>query len=118
MKNLLSNIWLLILLAVLIALISIAVSISSGKWHWFGRSGAWLTVIGIILSARPLIRMGTDKWIQSKGIINLGSLVPTPNEIENSKQSNLDDSAFQVGIPMSIIGTLIWAYGDLIENFF
>jgi hypothetical protein len=116
-RSYLSKIWLLELIAFLIVFISITSSYTTGKWHWFGRSGAWLTIIGVILSARPLIRMGFNQWLQSKSIIDLGSINPTIEEIEKEKQENQDNKAFNIGIKMSIIGTLIWAYGDLIGEF-
>ena len=92
------------------------VSCFTGKWHWFGRSGAWVTMIGVILSVRPLIRMGLNGWIQSQSVIDLGHINPTPEEIEEDMQKTQDANAFKIGVYMSIAGTLIWAYGDLIRG--
>jgi len=61
--------------------------------------------------------MGFNQWLQSKSIIDLGSINPTTEEIEKEKQENQDNKAFNIGIKMSIIGTLILAYGDLIGEF-
>jgi len=84
------------------------------EWHWFGRSGAWVTMIGVILSVRPLIRMGLSKWIQSLSTFDGGNINPTPEEIEEDIQVIKDMKSFKRGVYMSIIGTLIWAYGDLL----
>ncbi|WP_162622345.1 hypothetical protein [Acinetobacter sp. WCHAc060042] len=71
-------------------------------------------MVGVILSVRPLIRMGLNQWIQSQEVINLGHIEPTLEEIEGKRQKSLDAKAFHIGVFMTLIGTLIWAYGDLI----
>jgi len=58
--------------------------------------------------------MGLSEWIQSQNIIDLGHIIPTPEEIEEDTQISKDACAVKIGVFMSITGTLIWAYGDLI----
>lgn len=103
-------------MVIIIVTASLIKSLSANEWHWFGRSGAWATIIGVILSVRPLIRMGLSKWIQSQSNIDLGHIHPTPEEIEEDIQTSKDAHAVKIGVFMSIIGTLIWAYGDLIDK--
>ena len=110
----LSNIKLVIGFAALVVLVSFFVSFTTSSWHWFGRSGAILTIAGVILSTRPLIRLGFSEWLRSLQIIDCGHIIPTQEEIEAEVQSNKDASAFHIGVYMTLIGTLIWAYGDLI----
>ena len=100
--------------AVLAVLVSFLVSYITGKWHWFGRSGAIVAMAGVILSVRPLVRMGFVEWLNSQRVIDGGHLVPTPEEVEGARQTTLDAKATHIGAYMALVGTLIWAYGDLI----
>lgn len=113
MRKLLSNNRLLILFAVLTVIISFFVSLKTCMWHWFGRSGAIMTMVGIMLSIRPLVRMGRKEWVNFLGKCDGGNFVPTPEDKENERQAELDAKAFQFGSVLLLIGTLIWAYGDL-----
>ena len=101
-------------MAALAVFISFGASFVTAEWHWFGRSGAILTMAGVLLSVRPLIRMGFSEWYRSMSVIDCGHLEPTPEEIEAERQSNLDATASRIGVYMAVIGTLVWAYGDLI----
>ena len=110
-----SNIILLVTVAIIIIFLFIIISCSTGKWHWFGRSGALVTMVGVLLSVRPLIRMGYKEWKDSLNVISCGSLPPIPlEEQEEIKQESKDIDALHIGVIISVIGTLIWAYGDLI----
>lgn len=114
MRRLFSNIGFLIAASALIVLASAAASLWSNQWHWFGRSGAILTIAGVLLTFRPLVRMGLDEWLRSQSIIDGGSFVPTEEETEADRQAKIDGSASKLGITLAIVGTLVWAYGDLI----
>ena len=114
MKKALSNIYLVVGFAVLALLVSATASCLTHKWHWFGRAGAIVTMAGVLLSVRPLVRMGLPAWLQSQSIIDGGHVPPTNEEVEASQQEKLDAMAAQIGVVMAFVGTLIWAYGDLI----
>lgn len=114
MRRLFSNIEFLFAASALIMLASAAASLWSNQWHWFGRSGAILTIAGVLLTFRPLVRMGLAEWLRSQSNKDLGLLTPTEKEIEADRQATIDGSASKLGITMAIIGTLVWAYGDLI----
>jgi hypothetical protein len=114
MNRLFSNIWLLIGVAALAVVASVLASHITGKWHWFGRSGAIVTMAGVILSVRPLVRMGFAEWLRSQRVIDGGHFVPTPEEIEEERQTTLDATASNIGVYMALVGTVVWAYGDLI----
>jgi hypothetical protein len=104
-----SNILLLIGFALLTVVISGVASHLTGKWHWFGRSGSIITICGVILSVRPLVRMGFAEWLQSQKVINNGHIVDTTKEIEEDKQTKLDAIASHLGIYMALIGAMgIW----------
>lgn len=114
MAKYLSNIWLLVGVAALAVAASFIASLVTSKWHWFGRSGAIITMTGVILSVRPLIRMGFSECFRSQSIIDGGHVVPTPEEVEAERQSKLDAIASHTGVYMALIGSIVWAYGDLI----
>jgi len=61
------------------------------------------TIIGIILSVRPLIRMRLSKWVQSQSIIDCGNITPTPEEIVENSQSSEDAYAVKVGIRVFLL---------------
>jgi hypothetical protein len=114
MNRYFSNISLILGIALAAVVVSVIASYVTCKWHWFGRSGAVITMAGVILSVRPLIRMGFAEWLKAQSIIDLGQIEPTPEEIEEQRQSKLDAKASNIGVDMALVGTLIWAYGDLI----
>jgi drug/metabolite transporter (DMT)-like permease len=114
MNRLLSNIRLVVGFASLWVVASILATYITGKWHWFGRSGAIVTVVGLILSVRPFVRMGLAKWLRSQTVLDYGHIEPTPEELEEERQSTLDAKASKIGLTMAIVGTVVWAYGDLV----
>jgi hypothetical protein len=58
--------------------------------------------------------MGLTEWLRSQSSIDGGNFNPTAAEIESDRQVKIDGSASMCGIYMAIVGTLIWAYGDLV----
>ena len=95
-------------------LVSAVFSFATGKWHWFGRSGAVGTIAGAILTVRPLVRMGLEEWVRDLSTIDGGHIIPTPEEVEANRQAKTDARAVSCGAILAVFGTLVWAYGDLI----
>jgi hypothetical protein len=58
--------------------------------------------------------MGLANWLQIQSIIDCGHVIATAVEIEADRQAKIDGSASKLGVSMAIIGTLVWAYGDLV----
>jgi hypothetical protein len=93
-------------------------------WAWSTHDGTpaarcgatWVVFAGAII-ARPIIRMGYRAWYQSSKTIDGGNFVPTPDEIEEGRQSAIDARCFQLfGPVLAVLGTILWAYGDLAAN--
>jgi hypothetical protein len=93
-------------------------------WAWNTQDGAqsarcgatWVVFAGAII-ARPIIRMGYAEWYRSTTVIDGGSFKPTPEELEEVRQSAIDAWSVQLfGPALAILGTVLWAYGDLIAN--
>lgn len=114
MKRLFSNTQFLIAASLLFVLASVAASFWSNQWHWFGRSGAILTIAGLLLTFRPLVSMGLADWLQSQSVIDCGHLVATAAETEADRQVKIDGNASKLGVSMTIVGTLVWPYEDFV----
>jgi hypothetical protein len=109
-----ANTRLVVSVVVLVIVVSLAASALTGKWHWFGRSGAWAALAGVLLSVRPLVRLGVAGWVKHLSTCDAGHVVPTNAELESERQAGLDAYAAKIGVFMAFAGTLVWAYGDLI----
>lgn len=107
--------FLLILLAIGAVCLSIEVSYTTRNWDWFARSGSIVTMVGIILSVKPILRMGIGKYIQEQNTQDNGSISgDTHKEILEDRQLKLDVWGLYIGNFMTVVGTLIWGYGDLL----
>lgn len=101
--------WFLFLLAALLVGGSLLLSLYTGAWHWFQRSGALTVSIGAVLSTRRPLRLMLESLIGDEG----------PNgRYKASKLPPFSDPAelrtCLCGFALVAMGTLIWAYGDLI----
>ena len=114
MRRLLTNIYLVATLGLVSVIISFAVSVCSGQWHWFSRSGSILTVTGVILTVRPIIRLGLRGLLETQSVIDGGHSTPTPEEIEAENQQKLDAKSSLIGGLFLLVGAVIWGYGDLL----
>lgn len=103
------------------AVVSLAVHL---LWAWnthdgtpAARCGAtWAMFAGAII-ARPIIRMGYRKWYESTRTIDVGSFETMPEQDEEIRQNAIDAKCVQVlGPLLAVLGTLLWAYGDLAAN--
>ncbi len=69
---------------------------------------------GLILTVRPIIRMGLANFIRAKSVIDGGHARPTQADAKEEIESELDSRANMIGLVMAFIGTFVWAYGDLV----
>jgi hypothetical protein len=61
--------------------------------------------------------MGYADWYQSTTVTDGGSFKPTPEELEEARKSATDARCVQLfGPVLAILGTVLWAYGDLAAN--
>ena len=106
----------LFLLAVAVAWVgfSVFLSVTTSEWHWFQRSGAVVVGVGVLLSTRRLVRLGTAGLYRDETTIDGGHAVPTGAELAADRQRRADISAMYLGFSMVVFGTVIWAYGDLL----
>ena len=103
-----SNSRFLYLLAAVLVGGSFLLSFNTDAWHWFQRSGALLVSIGALLSTRRALGLMLDALIDGIDLAQQvqGELVPS------SEVGELQTCV--CGFLLVAMGTLIWAYGDLL----
>ena len=118
MSKVFTNVNLVLVFTIIFSIVSLMISIAINDVEWFQASGAVVTVAGVLLASRKIIRLGIEEFIKCETIIVCGSIVPTPEEIESSEQLASDLLAYKYSIWLIIVGTLIWAYGGIILKLF
>ena len=114
MRWLLTSTPFLILVAVGIGVFFFLLSFKTGIWHWFSRSGALITSIGAVLSTRGMLRIGIDGILNNTPNIEVVNRIHNPIDASTDKQTKCDVVAAYWGFWMVAIGTITWAYGDLL----
>ena len=114
MKYILTNTKLIILGVALFSAFSLVLSIIKTDVEWFQASGAVVTIGGVILAARKIIRLGIEEFMRDEQTIDAGSLKPTSEEIESQKQFKNDINSYKWSVVLLIVGTLVWAYGGIV----
>ncbi len=100
--------WFLLLIGALILGASFLLSLQTGAWHWFQRSGALLVSIGAMLSTQ-------DAFSTLLGpMIGDGTQARNLPAIEAADHTSRDLWTRLCGFWVVGFGTLVWAYGDLI----
>lgn len=80
-------------------------------WGILPRIGAGLVIFGVILESKYILRIvGDDVYTGAETLI-VGK-VPTPK----SMKERLRQFSYHIGLIWVIIGTFIWAMGDLINK--
>lgn len=101
--------WFLFLLAAIVVGTSLIVSFYMDAWHWFQRSGALMVSIGAILSTRRPLRLILESVI--------GDIAPQVHRRPDRSSFLSDIGELRTcvcGFFLVAMGTLIWAYGDLL----
>jgi hypothetical protein len=114
MKNVFTNTKLIILGVALFSVCSLVLSIIKIDVEWFQASGAVVTIGGVVLAARKIIRLGIEEFMRDEQTNDGGHVEPTPEEIESQKQFEKDINSYEWSVALLIFGTLIWAYGGIV----
>ena len=101
--------WFLFLLAAGLVGFSLLASFYTDAWHWFQRSGALMVSIGAVLSTRQALRLILESMIGGDNPVRslTSSEIPESNEMGELQTC-------VCGFLFVAMGTLIWAYGDLL----
>lgn len=103
----------------LLALISLlggaALSIQTGNWGWFSRSGSLLVIYGILLTSKQIIdHMQQLKQLQRCEQLSQRDWAKNDKTqlIKDYHELQWRDEAY--GLYMLVAGTFIWGFGDLL----
>jgi hypothetical protein len=103
-----SNSLFLYVLATILVGGSLLMSFNTDAWHWFQRSGALLVSIGALLSTRRALGLMLDALIDGTDLVQQVQ----GEHIAISEAGELQTCV--CGFLLVAMGTLIWAYGDLL----
>jgi hypothetical protein len=87
---------------------SFLLSFNTDAWHWFQRSGALLVSIGALLSTRRALGLMLDALIDGTDLVQQVQVQLVPSSEAGELQTCV------CGFLLVAMGTLIWAYGDLL----
>lgn len=108
------------LLALAVVGAGIAASVASGTWSWFARSGAFVVVIGIVLTSSQIIedeRRLRQRRQQRDRAGNVANRDWASEDSRLAQSRRHDEHLFEnerSGLYMLVAGTLIWGFGDLL----
>lgn len=85
------------------------------QWHWFQRSGALLVSIGAILSTRRLLRSGLDGLMHGRSASEVVATIEKIRGYTEDLETKRDLVSAYWGFAIVGLGTIVWAYGDLVE---
>ena len=122
MRNIILNTWLLLIIILVAGFGSLCYSISSNDFSWFSRSGSVITIFGLLLTMKHHILSSSrdiDSIVMEKcHYANYAPDEGTPSYNENRKNAKIIMRDEYLGVFITITGTIIWGYGDLVYNLF
>ncbi len=98
----------IIFFAICMAVAGVVLSIVHSEWLWFSRFGSLITIAGLLLISSPSF-LASDTPTVSLVDIDGGY----ESENSSNKQRKVGSETF-TGIIISITGTVVWGFGDLI----
>lgn len=101
-----------IMFAVLMGSIGVVSSIFNSDWLWFSRFGSLITVAGLLLISSPIFVKGI--YLSSESAFGFATLDDDGNTMVTSEEDRKIGSKIFSGIVITIVGTVIWGFGDLI----
>jgi hypothetical protein len=105
----LTTTWFLLLLSAVFVGTSLVASLYTDAWHWFQRSGALMVSIGAVLSTRRPLGLILESILDARGLRRSSQFRDAFNQDEvNELRTCL------CGFIIVAMGTVIWAYGDLV----
>lgn len=94
------------------AMLGIVMSLIYSDWFWFSRFGSLITVAGLLLISSPSFVKGI--YLSNASCFGLGGQDEDGNTMVTNEEDRKLGSKIFSGIVVTIVGTLIWGFGDLI----
>lgn len=88
--------WVALVASTASAAVGVAVSRETGDWNVFARSGAVIVIVGAVVAAWDSLQTG-------QGVLGMVRRVLSRDRMPSETE----------GLALMVIGTLIWAFGDL-----
>ena len=110
--KLLGNRYFAMVFTIIMLIVGTWISIKNDNWMWFSRFGSLITISGLFLTMSPIfirgIYLSQSQSFKFAGNDEDGDITTTIPE-----DKKIGTNAF-IGIIISIIGTVIWGFGDLL----
>ena len=97
---------------------SLVASFYLNEWHWFQRFGALSVSIGAVLSTRRILRFGIDGALRGETYFEVIARRVTDPWNMDDEETYCDLLCSYWGFWIVGIGTIIWAFGDLLGLIF
>ena len=104
----------LVSISIAISASTFAVSYSLDQWHWFQRFGAISVSIGAVLSTRRLLRIGIQGMLMNENYFVIARSLSMHSSETDAIETRCDLMCSYWGFWVVGLGTLIWAFGDLV----
>ncbi len=100
--------------AILMGSSGILLSIYSSDWLWFSRFGSLITVAGLLLISSPSFVKGI--YLSNASYFGFAQRDDDGNTMVTNEEGREIGSKIFSGIIITIIGTVVWRFGDLISQ--
>lgn len=104
---------LLLLLSIFLAASGIWLSVSHNDWSWIARFGAFISVVGSWLIARPVWRRRFKSRFSHATILTNGRY--SNAQMAEYILERVDAWSFYFGFVIAALGSVIWGFGDLVN---
>lgn len=117
MRSIFLNTWLIAFAILVVSFSSYGYALVTGEPHWISRGGSLITIMGLLLTIKHSI-LSSSRDITNIVFERFHYAVYAPDrgsekDLENRALAKrmLRDEYF--GVIVTILGTIIWGYGDL-----
>ena len=116
LKNCATSIPFLFVVGTIVTVFFVWLSFERKDWSWFSRSGSIICILGATMTLRRLIRLGLRRFYKHETEIDAGYFQQSEDEKRENEELFLDIRATNLGFAITMAGTLVWAFGDLINK--
>lgn len=111
-----SSRWFLIIVTTVALMLGVFISIENKDWSWINRFGGVVIVTGLLFTMSPLFANGIYKSQSSAA--TLAGLHSDGTPLTTNSEDRRVGNNVALGIMITIFGTLINAFGDLVGGYF